>query len=270
MSLALRLCHIEWLKTRRRSAFWVSVLAVYALLLLLVGSAYYQHRAQPGTGGMNLPSDWTGVAMMVGMIGGLLTIVTVVLLSASEKTWRTERQNVIDGLSRTQYFAGKMMLLCFVALVLWLGSIVIVSLGALLDRTVTGASGPLFDAASAKVLGGLLLRLVVVGCMAFCFSMLATGSGPALAFSLLFQMLQEPLVQLLGDRIESVRQLAPYTLAQVLPALTSPRTWGAAGGMPVPMSPTSTLSASAALITALLYATTFSAIAWLSIRRRDL
>ena len=45
------------------------------------------------------------------MVGFIFAAVLVILLVAAEFGWRTARQNVIDGLSKTQWFAAKVLLL---------------------------------------------------------------------------------------------------------------------------------------------------------------
>jgi ABC-2 type transport system permease protein len=271
-----KLIAIEWLKTRRRFAFFAAMLFWFGLVLLMSGIAYYTHRTGRETSGVTLPNDWKQLASVLGSMMGMTMIILVSLLTASERTWRTERQNVIDGLSRNQYFAGKLLLLMMLSVLMWAGSILIITTFGVLDRGITPSDAPWFDALSMKVLAGLLLRAFVVGSMAFFFSMVTSGSGAALAFSIVFLMAQEPLVLLLADKADIFEKIAPYSLGKILDGLTNSMSWDAVTlqkmnaqiekyGFSSPM-----MSGPRSVLIASVYAALFSAGAWLSIRRRDL
>jgi hypothetical protein len=51
-------------------------------------------------------------------LGSLFTGVLMILLFAPEFSWRTARQNVIDGLSKERFYAGKVILLARLVLIL--------------------------------------------------------------------------------------------------------------------------------------------------------
>ena len=120
MNLIRKLIGIEWIKLRRRSVF--AVVAVVYTLIISFGLAIqqYMHSRNPNVAGFALPEDWLSLVEMSSSIGMLMLLIGVALLTSSESTWRTQRQNVIDGLSRAQYFSAKLLLVAMIAATLWI------------------------------------------------------------------------------------------------------------------------------------------------------
>jgi hypothetical protein len=282
--MALKLLHVEWLKIRRRPAFWLSLLFYFGFLVLGSYTSYRAHRRHPAAGGLSLPDDWDVIGSSFASIGGMMLTVVVILLTASEKTWRTERQNVIDGLSRTQYFIGKLFLFVALAVITWAGTIAIITFFGALDRTITPSTAPLFDAMSVKLLGGLLVRLVLVAAVASCFALLSSGSGAALAFAVLFMIVQPPIGMIIADEGPLWMSVAQHLPSRVMDNLTNADIYdpvrlaalnerlramaGRTGGFVAFAMPW--LPPLHTLLTAFGFIALFAAGSWASIRKRDL
>ena len=261
---------IEWLKTRQRVAFWAASLSFFTLILIGLGSSYYFASRAGRAIGDPLWEGLTGSAS----IGLLVVLVAIVLLTASERTWRTERQNVIDGLSRTQYFVGKLMLVIGFVLLLWLGGILLTAIFELLNRSLPGAvEHPFITRADAVGLGTLFLYLLLAGTIGLFFGTVSATSGAGLALAFLFLMLQAPIMFLMARQGGLWQEVTAYLPMQVLQNLLEPLSaadHAARDAMlrqnGIPLS----LTARTNLLVALLYGLLFCAGAWYSIRRRDL
>lgn len=279
--IAGKLLHVEWLKVRRRAAFWVSLLFYFAMLAFFFVTMYRVQLRRPDRLGIfSLPRAWSELAQLTAALGGVVIVVAIILLTASEKTWRTERQNVIDGLSRDQYFLGKFFLLLALPLIVWMGTIALSSGFAV----VTGArAADLIDSVSAKLLGGLLVRLVLLAAIAFCFALIATGSGSALAFVLLLLIAQQPIIALFLERGGFWVDVARYLPDRVMDSLTTVTIYdheqlAAANEQLAATAARRSLEAEAlqlhtpaqAFTAAAAYIAVFTGGGWLSIRRRDL
>jgi hypothetical protein len=107
---------IEFIKTVKRRAFWVAL----AFLALICGVTIVSNLMQ-GRRGMGAPFvppySWAMTVAEVGPMPAFFLAITIVMLVTSEFTWRTARQNVIDGLSKEQFFAAKWLLVIMVAVV---------------------------------------------------------------------------------------------------------------------------------------------------------
>lgn len=113
----LTLFEIEFIKTTRRAAFWITA-GIYTLFAILILS-FLVFVAQAVSVNnqkvlLRLPDGW---ASLIGLFKWFSTIyvpVTITLLVASEFTYRTARQNIIDGLSKEEFFLAKLFPLLLV------------------------------------------------------------------------------------------------------------------------------------------------------------
>ena len=121
----LHLLKIEWMKVKNYRTFWV-LLALY--LISIYGITYIAYRIQTATPKKNdmanalfgnpfeFPDVWQTVTYLCSFllfIPGLLMIISF----TNEYSFKTHRQNIIDGWSRKQFIAVKMMLTIILALI---------------------------------------------------------------------------------------------------------------------------------------------------------
>ncbi len=166
----------EWFKARKRLAFWIA-LGFYAFFTLMNHGQPFLERSE----GFRLPDIWTAVFGDESTMVVIFAALTLVLLSATEFGWRTARQNVIDGLSKSQWFWGKSLLLPIVGLV-FIGVHVLIPTVLALIRTDFGAAeGPLVPLSVFQAAGGLGLGFLSVGALAFLLSLVIRRTGAALA-----------------------------------------------------------------------------------------
>ena len=280
MSVA-KLASIELLKTRKRFGFWMALLFFFGFFILNLSGGLYAH-IRRGVAGTPLPQSWPGIVDLSGGLGMLVVLVTVVLLTASEKTWRTQRQNVIDGLSRAQFFTAKVITMVAIVVLLWTGVIALTASFGLVERAGGVAELPIVRGLDLKLFGGLLLNLGMVGAMALFFGIASSSSGAALALAFLFMFSQSPIGMLMVREGGMWEAMAAFLPMQVLQALTSTVTYDAGAlaemlerlrqmeeagrsfPMPRPLAAVETFSA------ALVYVSAFLGAAWLVMRRRDL
>lgn len=280
MSVA-KLTSIELLKTRKRFGFWMAMLFFFGFFIINLGSGLYDH-VRRGVAGTPLPQSWPGILNLAGSLGMLVILVTVILLTASEKTWRTQRQNVIDGLSRTQFFTAKVITMVVVVAVLWIGVLALTTGFALVERIGETGELPLARATDVRLMAGLLLNLGFVGAMALFFGIVTGSSGAGLALAFLFLFSQSPIAMLMAREGGAWETAAAFLPIQVLQALTHPATYDAealaqmaermrqmqeAGSS---LSMPRGLNAVEAVGSAAVYMATFLGTAWFIVRRRDL
>ena len=100
----------EMRKMWKRPATWVT-LGLFGLMTVadLIGE-YRRARKDPDDP-FFLPDAWSQILGEEVMVGFIFASVLVILLVAAEFSWRTARQNVIDGLSKTQWYWAKVLLI---------------------------------------------------------------------------------------------------------------------------------------------------------------
>jgi hypothetical protein len=110
------LFHIEYIKTVRRRAFWVAI-----IFLTLISSVAIIGKLLEGRRGLTAPFvapfSWAMTAVELGPMPAFFLALTIAMLVTSEFSWRTARQNVIDGLSKEQFFVAKWFMAKMVVLV---------------------------------------------------------------------------------------------------------------------------------------------------------
>lgn len=166
----------EWFKARKRVAFWIA-LGFYAFFTLMNHGQPFLERSE----GFRLPDIWADVFGDESTMVVIFAALTLVLLSATEFGWRTARQNVIDGLSKSQWFWGKSLLLPMVGLAFIGVHVAIPTVLALIRTDFAAAEGPLVPLSVLQAAGGLGLAFLSVSALAFLLSLVIRRTGAALA-----------------------------------------------------------------------------------------
>lgn len=206
----MKLLYLEWLKVRRSRFFWIASLAIFGLLaltLLFVGDLnILGQKSSPGQNAGNfdqslaelgiyqLPLAWANLAYLAGFFKIFASLV-LILLVTQEYQFRTIRQNVIDGLSKKQFYLSKVGLLLTFSLGLTLFT-------GLISAIQIAAHPQPEDLAFWSGMEALVLLAVEY---IFCFALaiflawLLRRSAPAILFFLLYYFILEELLYLLLD-----------------------------------------------------------------------
>ena len=202
---ALTLVRNETIKTTRRPAFWVSALAFLGILSIVM-----LERQTEDAGPAGFPEIWSGLIGEIGPLAPFFAAILVILLVTSEFSFRTARQNVIDGLSKNAWFGGKLLLVpavsaAFIALMLAVGAI---------GATFGDVDGALVRGVDLAVLGGYASGVVMLVSAAFMCGMLVRGSGSAMAVFFFYITLLENIIHLAVGRfspeLRPVLQFLPF------------------------------------------------------------
>ena len=264
----------EALKTYKRFAFLVAAGSFFGLVAIGFTNQLLRARANPARP-FALPAAWNDIVSEPGQVSLFFCAAALMLLLGSEFTWRTARQNVIDGLSKNQWFAGKLILLVMVALTFLL---INTGVGGILALAGTPAGSQLLPAPQLKLLGGYALGLLGFSSLALFFGFLARSAGPGLAmFFLYVAMLERGLGMGLRQISDSLSAVATWLPVSVFMELIQASQWdpavlqeeiaaAIANGAPPPMAMNGThlVLAGAGWIVVLLLA------AYATFRSRDL
>lgn len=266
----------EMLKMWKRPATWVT-LGLFGLITFadLIGE-YRDGRKDPEDP-FFLPDAWGQILGEEVMVGFIFASVLVILLVAAEFSWRTARQNVIDGLSKTHWYSGKLLLLPLLsALFLVLRALIGGSLA--LAGTDVSLGAPLFGAPQLAALGGMFVTGLGYTSLALFAAVSIRSSGPAMAvWFAWFAFGESLLIGGLGSLFHALRpalRWAPVTTFNRLrdyiqydpEALRRAAEWAAQNdrSVPAPESLGPAFVGSFAWIAVLLF------LGWLWYRKRDL
>ena len=145
----MSLLGIEWLKIKRYRTFWV----LAGLFLLLMPLWNYEVangfiKMGGGKNGINFlstaysfPQVWGNLGFW-GSIFIMFITILVIIMTTNEYTFRTNRQNVIDGWNRMQFYHAKIMLVVLLSLA---ATLYLFLLGVIFGGSNSGSLGGLFS-----------------------------------------------------------------------------------------------------------------------------
>jgi ABC-2 type transport system permease protein len=191
---------IEWLKLKRYRTFWV-LLALFAILMPLWNYEIASGVLKFGGGGkgkptINLlntaysfPDVWANVGFHASLFVLFISIL-VIIVTTNEFTYRTHRQNIIDGWQRVEFYHAKVRL---VAVLSALCTLYMFISGALLGWSFSGSLSGMFTDIY-KVGYFFLLCLDYLG-FALLLGIWLKRSGLAIGLFMLYATLGENIVK---------------------------------------------------------------------------
>ncbi len=194
----LHLLKIEWMKVCRYKAFLI-LLGLF--ILSIFGLSYIVYEMVPEGGDVlstlakphfQFPKVWhliTYLSSYLLFIPGLI----IILLICNEYSFKTHRQNIIDGISRSQFINTKLILIVFIAL----GTTLIVSLVAGIFGLMVGGE---FTFSGMEYLFYFFLQSILYMLVAAVFALLFKRSGISIGIYFLYNLILENLLASLINR----------------------------------------------------------------------
>jgi ABC-2 type transport system permease protein len=190
-----KLLAIEWMKIRNYKTFWI----LSALFIISIfGINYFVYYIQQVSGAGNkqvnfiigapfeFPNVWHSVSYISGFLlffPGLLIIISI----TNEFSYKTHRQNIIDGWSRSQFINVKIFLVFIIAIF----STLIVGLVSLIYGSMAGGS---LSFAKIEYLGYFFIQCFSYGMVALLLSVLIRRSGLAIGVFFLYSFIIENML----------------------------------------------------------------------------
>ncbi|HKK08093.1 MAG TPA: hypothetical protein VKA44_04345 [Gemmatimonadota bacterium] len=268
----------EMIKTTRRPATAVTTGLFVFLLCMITGSSFYQALVKGDGASFVLPTGWPGLLDDPGIPSAFFAAVLIILLVDSEFSWRTARQNVIDGLTKESWFGGKLMLFAAVCLSYFaLHLLVTGTVAAYGSYVIAGGVGTLARASDLRMMGADLLMVVGLGSVAMLAAFAVRSAGPAMGLFFFYLAFGERLIGLVLSRLGAAAAVIPFMPMKLFSSLPEPARWDPAafqkavesaakhGHPPPDFSDTTTLA-----WVGLAEIVVFLALAFLLYRRRDL
>lgn len=209
----------EWFKARKRLAFWMT-LAFFAFVTFMThGESFLRARRDPERE-FAFPEVWSRIFGDDATFMLVFASIVVVILACSEFSWRTARQNVIDGLSKTQWFWGKTSLIPILGIAFLTIAVLIPGVMGILGTDLETASGPVLPLSVFGALGGIALAYTTVAGLAFALGLAIRSTGPAMAAWFFWVLMGEQLFGGLAVRfwpsLETFVGYLPFTAATKL------------------------------------------------------
>ena len=197
------LLKLEWLKVRKYRAF-ITLLVFY--LVSIFGINYIVSKAisdHPTAGNVDVvgmlvgtPFDFPQVWQTVCFLGSFLLLIPgliIIMLMANEYSFRTGRQNIIDGVSKAQFINTKITLIFIISLIL--------TLLTFLTGVLFGLAGDVpFSFEGMEYLGYFFVSAVSYMSVALVLVILLRRSGVSIGIYFLYSFIVENLLALIINK----------------------------------------------------------------------
>ncbi len=215
------LLKIEWLKLKKYTAF--NVLSIFFVIGVFSANYVVYSFNKNVIGSVNagrlisfspynFENTWQTTSYVTGFIL-ILPAMLLLLLFTNEYTYKTHRQNIIDGLSRQQFIAVKLMMAFLFALI----ATVMVSICAAIFGF---ASGTNFSTTGMKYIGYFFLKALTYNLFAVLISVLVKRTGFAIGIFFIYLGAENFISQLLvflSMRLKEIEGVDLGNLGDYLP-----------------------------------------------------
>ena len=189
----LHLLRVEWLKVKNYRTFWI-LLAMTILSIPGLNYAIYDlsnNSFPKGKGGVSVvgspfgfPDVWQTVSWNSSMLF-IIPAILIITLTTNEFTFKTHRQNIIDGWSRRQFLSVKLVELLMLAVVctIVVGLTVLV-FGSIGSKAASGQS----HWQDTRFVFFYFVQLMSYSAIAFLMALLIRRSGLAIGAFLIYML----------------------------------------------------------------------------------
>lgn len=204
-----KLLSIELRKVIPYFTFWV-ILGLYVALIFIVFFFAHTIKINEKLAFFNLqsyytfPDLWHTLTYIASFFTLLLGILFIILIT-NEFTFRTARQNIIDGLSKADFLAGKLLLILLIALF----ATAIVFITGIINGTMqTDNLNTSMVLEKIDFVLAYFVQTIAYLCFALFIGTLVKKSGLAIGLYLLYSKIIEPLA---GWRLpDSISDYLPF------------------------------------------------------------
>ena len=198
----IRALQLEWLKVRHYRIFWV--LAIMYCLALLIGSSvgkvlldFLESKGADFEGITpsiipiyDFPDIWQNITWIVNVFK-ILPALVIIISVTNDISFRTMRQNVIDGFSKREYMYSKLIFIVFLAL---LSAAVIFVIGLIMGFNYSSVTSPKYVFRSIEFLGSYFLSITAYCCFAWWLAVWIKKTGFIIAFLIMYTFIFEPIM----------------------------------------------------------------------------
>ncbi|MBS1599680.1 MAG: ABC transporter permease [Bacteroidetes bacterium] len=195
---------IEWMKVKNYRTFWILLIITIVSIPAFNYSIYdFGNNSFPKVRGQSLfgsPFAFPDVWPMVTWVSSLLFIIPAILiitLTTNEFTYRTHRQNIIDGWSRKQFIYVKifevLLLSILTTLVVFLTCLFF---GSVLNKAPDGVS--IFK--NIQYLFYYFVQMLSYSSIAFLLSMFIRRAGLSMGIFFIYMVMEQFIVALMRNK----------------------------------------------------------------------
>ncbi len=218
----IRLLEIEWLKLKNYKVFWILVIMYFTGLILVLSSGMFLMQFLKNQGAQfegidptiiplyDFPDVWQNMTYIATFFKLILAFIVIISVT-NEISYRTLRQNVIDGLSKWEFLKSKFTLI----VVLSIAAAVFIFLEGLITGLIySTVKYPELIFSDLEFLAGYFFEVVTFLSFALLLGLLLKRAGFAIVLIFMYTLIFEPFLTInLEHNIwinEYVSWMSPY------------------------------------------------------------
>lgn len=238
----LHLLKIEWLKFKNYPTFWILIILISISIpaSIYLGFDISDNSLDKNAKQMqqmilgrpfSFPTIWQTASWIASLILFIPSLL-IITITTNEYTYKTHRQNIIDGLSRSEFIYVKVievfLLALFVTLLVFFSGIWIGTMANETDNT-----HGMFE--NIKQLGYFYIEAASYLMLAFLLSVLIKRAGLVLGIFFLYSIIVEQMIVVLSQRffkgfgkflpLESTDQLLPSPFSRLFNNAEAVKEW---------------------------------------------
>ncbi|NLU92821.1 ABC transporter permease [Chitinophaga sp. Ak27] len=216
-----QIIYTEWLKVKNYRTFWAMLLL--ALIIIPAGNFMVadkftenlQQLSKLVGNPFSFPDVWLTMASINSYISALFGLLLIILVT-NEYTYRTNRQNIIDGWERKHFVYAKLFWLVLLALL----TLIVATISAILVGVIYGNKPVSFEGYEYMLY--YFLQLIVMLTIALLIGVLVKRAGLAIVLFVAYNMMLDQLLTFLLKRyvgtvggllpLQSGDELLPFPL----------------------------------------------------------
>jgi ABC-2 type transport system permease protein len=188
------LLKIEWMKLKPSRGFWtlflLFIISIFSINLLVYNFTAHSISAKDAKlligAPFSFPEVWQNVSYISGFLLFLPGILMITIIT-NEYSFRTHRQNIIDGITRSQFIKVKYLVLLLLSVVFTLA----VFICALLFGLLNGAS---ISFTKVYYIGYFFLQCITYSSIALLFGFLFKKTGLAIGLFFVYAIVLERML----------------------------------------------------------------------------
>jgi len=200
----VRLLRIEWMKVKNYRTFWI-LLAICIISLPSFNYVIYDmtDNSFPKVQGKSIfgspfafPNVWQTVSWNSSLLL-LIPAVLIITLTTNEFTYKTHRQNIIDGWSRSQFINVKLI---EVLLLSFLLTLVVIITGLIFGYLLNPVPPNTNIFTNTNAIGYFFIEMLSYSMIAFVLAMFIKRAGLAMGAFFIYLIIEQFIVALLREK----------------------------------------------------------------------
>ncbi len=198
----IRLLTIEWLKLKNHKAFWVLIIMYFTGVIVLSSGVMFFFEFLKSKGAefdgldptiipfYDFPDVWHNITYMATFFKIILSFIIIISIT-NEISYRTLRQNVIDGLSKKEFLISK---LNFIVILAAAATATIFFIGLVTGLKYSHVTEAKYIFSSLDFLGAYFLEVITFLCFASLVALLLKKAGFTIVSVFMYTLVFEPIM----------------------------------------------------------------------------